>query len=114
MTGDHLLTAQAIGRQLGIKNIIAEVLPEQKIAEVIKLQQQGKVVAFVGDGINDAPALSQANLGIAMGGGSDIAMESGNIVLMTGDPLKVVRAIKLSKKLFLLLSKIYFSRLFTT
>lgn len=112
LTGDHRLTARAIGQQLGIKHIIAEVLPDQKIAEVIKLQQQDKVVAFVGDGINDAPALSQADLGIAMGGGSDIAVESGNIVLMTSDPLKVVSAIRLSKKTFITIKQNLFFAFF--
>lgn len=100
LTGDHKLTAKAIAHDLGIKNIIAEVLPDQKVEEVKKLQVQGKIVAFVGDGINDAPALTQANLGIAMGGGTDIAMESGNIVLMQSDPMRVISAIKLSKKTF--------------
>lgn len=100
LTGDHKLTAEAIAKELGIKNIISEVLPDQKAEEVKNLQKQNKVVAFVGDGINDAPALTQADLGIAMGGGTDIAMESGNVVLMNSDPLRVVSALKLSKKTF--------------
>ena len=100
LTGDHQLTAQAIARDLGIDKVVAEVLPSKKVEEIIRLQAEGKVVAFVGDGINDAPALMQANLGIAMGGGTDIALESGNIVLMTSDPLKVLGAINLSKKTF--------------
>ena len=100
LTGDHKLTAQAIAKELGIKNVIAEVLPEQKVEKIRELQKQGKVVAFVGDGINDAPALTLADLGIAVGGGTDIAMESGNIVLMNSDPIKVISAIDLSKKTF--------------
>src|SRR3989339_418091 len=100
ITGDHKITAEAVGKKLGIKNIIAEVLPNQKAEEVKKLQASGKIVAFVGDGINDAPALAQADLGIAIGSGTDVAVEAGNIVLMTADPLKVVSAIDLSKKTF--------------
>lgn len=100
LTGDHKLTAQAIAKQLGIKNVVAEVLPDQKVKEIKKLKGQGKIVAFVGDGINDAPALTLADLGMAIGSGTDIAMESGNIVLMKNDPMAVVSAIKLSKKTF--------------
>jgi P-type Cu+ transporter len=100
LTGDHKLTAQAIAKQLGIKNVLAEVLPDQKVNQIKKLQKEGKVVAFVGDGINDAPALTLADLGIAIGSGTDIAMESGNIVLMKSDPMAVINAIKLSKKTF--------------
>lgn len=100
LTGDHHLVAQAIASKLGIKQVIAEVLPDQKSATVSSLQQQGKVVAFVGDGINDAPALAQADLGIAMGSGTDIAMEAGNIVLTNNNPVKVLSAINLSKKTF--------------
>ncbi len=98
LTGDNKSTAQAVARQLGIKQVIAEVLPEDKIVVVKQLQQQGKRVAFVGDGINDAPALAQADLGIAMGGGTDVAMEAGNIVLMQSNPLKAVQAIELSRQ----------------
>ncbi|MCB9802970.1 heavy metal translocating P-type ATPase [Candidatus Nomurabacteria bacterium] len=100
LTGDHQLSAENIAQQLGVKNVIAEVLPDQKVAEIQKLQSAGKVVAFVGDGINDAPALVQADLGIALGAGTDVAMESGNIVLMQNDPRAVLSAIKLSKKTF--------------
>jgi len=100
LTGDHKLTAQAIADQLGIKNVLAEVLPDQKVEQIKKLQAQGKVVAFVGDGINDAPALTLADLGIAIGSGTDIALESGNIVLMKSDPRTVISAINLSKKTF--------------
>ncbi|MFA7315095.1 MAG: copper-translocating P-type ATPase, partial [Candidatus Magasanikbacteria bacterium] len=102
ITGDHKKTAQAIAKELGIdnENVVAEVLPQNKSEEVKRLQAQNKVVAFVGDGINDAPALAQADLGIAMGGGSDIALETGNIVLTNSNPLKVFEAIILSKKTF--------------
>jgi len=97
ITGDNERTAQAIGRQVGIDLIYAQVLPQDKAAKVKELQYRGKHVAFVGDGINDAPALAQADLGIAMGTGTDIAIESGSIVLVKGSPEKVVEAIMLSK-----------------
>ncbi len=100
LTGDHRRTAEAIAAQLGIKKVIAEILPQAKSAEVQKLQEAGHKVAFVGDGINDAPALAQADLGIAMGTGSDIAIETGNIVLMQGSPAKVFSALMLSQKTF--------------
>ena len=100
ITGDHRKTAEAIAKELGITKVVAEVLPQNKSEEVKKLQAQNKVVAFVGDGINDAPALAQADLGLAMGGGSDIALETGNIVLTNSNPLKVYEAIRLSKKTF--------------
>ncbi|MDD2656049.1 MAG: heavy metal translocating P-type ATPase [Patescibacteria group bacterium] len=100
ITGDHRKTAQAIAKELGINKFVAEVLPQNKAEEVKKLQAQNKVVAFVGDGINDAPALAQADLGLAMGGGSDIALETGNIVLTNSNPVKVYEAITLSKKTF--------------
>lgn len=98
ITGDNLRTAQAIGRQLGIENILAEVLPENKALEVKKLQQEGYTVAMVGDGINDSPALVQADLGIAMGSGADVAMESGQMIIMKNDLNDVLTAIKLSKE----------------
>ena len=100
VTGDNEITAQAVAQQLGIAHVLADVMPDQKSDKVKELQGSGKVVAFVGDGINDAPALAQANLGIAMGSGTDVAMESGSIVLMNSDPLHVSGAIGLSRKTF--------------
>ena len=97
ITGDNKRTADAIANILGIKKIIAEVLPEEKANEVKKLQFERKKVAFVGDGINDSPALTQADIGIAIGSGTDIAIESGEIVLIKDDLNDVVKSIKLSK-----------------
>lgn len=97
LTGDNKKTAEAVGRQLGINRIFAEVLPEEKVDYVKKLQSENKFTAMVGDGINDAPALAQADIGIAIGAGTDVAVETANVVLMKSDPADVLRAIRLSK-----------------
>jgi Cu+-exporting ATPase len=97
LTGDSATTAQAVANKLGIDKVIAEVLPEQKVEAVSKLQAEGKIVAMAGDGINDAPALAKAQVGIAMGTGTDVAMESAGVTLVKGDLRGIVRARKLSR-----------------
>ena len=97
ITGDNQRTAEAIAKQLGIDRVFADVLPANKAEWVKKLQDEGKFVAMVGDGINDAPALAQSDIGIAIGAGTDVAIETGNIVLMKSDPYDIVAAIRLSK-----------------
>jgi len=97
ITGDNKKTAEAIGNQIGIDRIFAEVLPEDKEKYVKKLQDEGKFVAMVGDGVNDAPALARANIGIAIGAGTDVAIETAKVVLMKSDPADILRAIRLSK-----------------
>ncbi len=97
ITGDNKKTAEAVAKQLGIERFFAEVLPQDKASYVKQLQQEGKFVAMVGDGVNDAPALAQADIGIAIGAGTDVAIETAKVVLMKSDPADILRAIRLSK-----------------
>jgi Cu+-exporting ATPase len=100
LTGDHRTTAEAIARELGITQVFAEVSPTGKADKVKEIQSQGKKVAFVGDGLNDAPALAQSDLGLAMGTGTDVAMAAGQMVLMGGSPAKAPEAIHLARLTF--------------
>jgi Cu+-exporting ATPase len=98
LTGDNAATAQAVAAEVGIDEVIAEVLPADKLATVTRLQEEGRVVAMVGDGVNDAAALAKADLGISMGTGTDVAIEAGDITLVRGDLRSVPDAIRLSRR----------------
>ncbi|MBI3205577.1 MAG: cadmium-translocating P-type ATPase [Myxococcales bacterium] len=108
LTGDGRAAAEAVAKRVGIERVIAEVLPAGKAAEVERLQQEGRRVVFVGDGINDAPALARADVGIAIGTGTDIAIEAGDVILMRGDLLGVARAIALSRRTLAVIRRNFF------
>ncbi|WP_438873328.1 HAD-IC family P-type ATPase [Staphylococcus saprophyticus] len=110
LTGDNKRTAQAIAKQVGIDTIIAEVLPEEKASKVAEIQSEGKKVAMVGDGVNDAPALVKADIGIAIGTGTEVAIEAADITILGGDLLLIPKAIKASKSTIRNIRKIYFGR----
>ena len=100
LTGDKANVAEVMANEIGIEKVFSEVMPSDKLKTVQSIQESGEVVCMIGDGINDAPALAQADVGIAMGTGADIAMESGDIILIRGDLSKVKKAISLSNKTF--------------
>ena len=108
ITGDNQRTANAIGRKVGITHVVSEVLPDGKVDEVKRLQEKYGTVAMVGDGINDAPALKQANVGIAIGTGTDIAIEAADVTLVRGELTGIVSSIRLSKAIFRKIKENYF------
>ena len=98
ISGDNKNTSSIVAKQVGISNVVSEVLPQEKLDYVKKLQSEGEIVAFIGDGINDAPSLTKSNVGIAIGTGTDVAIESGDIILINGDLLNAVASIQISRK----------------